>query len=78
MEGKRSAPRAVIAYLRLIVRPMLTAGPTPGNAADIATVVPLLETVNPPRRLDADLACDADRLRRVTAVIPPTASRRTP
>ena len=46
--------------------------------------LPLLETVSPPRRLIADRAYDADRLRRwlaerrVTAVIPSTASRRTP
>ena len=46
--------------------------------------VPLLETVSPPKRLIADRAYDADRLRRwlaerrVTAVIPSTASRHTP
>ena len=46
--------------------------------------VPLLERVSPPKRLIADKAYDADRLRRwlaerrVTAVIPSTASRHTP
>lgn len=46
--------------------------------------VPLLERVAPPRRLIADKAYDADRLRRwlaerrVTAVIPSTASRYKP
>lgn len=46
--------------------------------------VPLLETVNPPRRFIADKAYDADRLRRwlaerhIIAVIPSTASRYKP
>jgi transposase len=59
-------------------------GLTPGNVADINMTVPLLETVNPPKRVIADRAYDADRLRRwlaerrITAVIPSIASRRTP
>ena len=46
--------------------------------------IPLLETVAPPKRLLADKAYDADSLRnwlrrkRVKAVIPSTAARRTP
>jgi transposase len=46
--------------------------------------VPLLEQIAPPRRLIADKAYDADRLRRwlaerrITAVIPSTASRYKP
>jgi len=46
--------------------------------------VPLLERVTPPKRLMADKAYDADRLRRwlterrVTAVIPSSAARCTP
>ena len=45
---------------------------------------PLLDTVSPPKRLIADKAYDADRLRRwlterrITAVIPSTASRYKP
>lgn len=46
--------------------------------------VPLLSTVPPPKRLIADKAYDAERYRnwlkqrRIKAVIPSTASRRTP
>ena len=46
--------------------------------------LPLLETLTPPKRLIADKAYDADRLRRwlaerrITAVIPSTASRYRP
>lgn len=46
--------------------------------------IPLLEVAAPSRRLIADKACDADRLRRwrderrIKAVIPSTASRKTP
>jgi transposase len=57
---------------------------TPGNIADISIAIPLLGTVTPPKRLLADKAYDADNLRKwlaarnVKAVIPSTASRRTP
>jgi transposase len=57
---------------------------TPGNVADIAMAVPLLGAVARPKRLLADKAYDADSLRKwlkqreVKAVVPSTASRRTP
>ena len=57
---------------------------TPGNVADITMAVPLLEAVSRPKRLIADKAYDAERLRtwlkqhRVEAVIPSTASRTVP
>lgn len=57
---------------------------TPGNVADISMAIPLLQGIAPPRRLIADKAYDADRLRnwlrarRIKAVIPSTASRNTP
>jgi transposase len=57
---------------------------TPGNVADIVMAVPLLGTVAKPKRLPADKAYDTDSLRRwlkqrkIRAVIPSTASRRTP
>jgi transposase len=57
---------------------------TPGNIADISVARDLLETLAPPKRLLADKAYDADSLRnwlktrRVQAVIPSTATRRTP
>ena len=57
---------------------------TPGNIADISVAKDLLDTVRPPRRLLADKAYDADSLRdwlaarRVQAVIPSNATRRTP
>lgn len=57
---------------------------TPGNIADISVAIPLLEAARPARRLLADKAYDADSLRnwlkqrRIKAVIPSTASRRTP
>lgn len=57
---------------------------TPGNVADISTAAPLLERVAPPKRVIADKAYDADRLRRwpaerrIAAVIPSTASRCKP
>ena len=57
---------------------------TPGNIADISMAIPLLGVAAPARRLIADKAYDADSLRRwlakrrIKAVIPSTASRRTP
>jgi transposase len=57
---------------------------TPGNIADISMAVPILSAVAPPKRLIADKAYDAERFRnwlkqhRIEAVIPSTASRRTP
>ncbi len=54
---------------------------TPGNVADISMAVPLLEPLAPTRRLIADKAYDADRLRdwlrerRIQAVIPGRAAR---
>lgn len=57
---------------------------TPGNVADISVARDLLDTLAPPRRLLADKAYDADSLRnwlkarRVQAVIPSNATRRTP
>lgn len=57
---------------------------TPGNIADITMAIPLLDAVASPKRLLADKAYDADRFRdwlrkrRIKAVIPSTASRRTP
>jgi transposase len=57
---------------------------TPGNIADISVAKDLLDTVSPPKRLLADKAYDADSLRdwlktrRVQAVIPSNATRRTP
>jgi transposase len=56
---------------------------TPGNVADISMAVPLLNAAAPSRRLIADKAYDADSLRRwlterrIEAIIPSTASRRT-
>ena len=64
-------------------RPVVFA-PTPGNVADISLAIPRLEVAAPSRRLIADKAQDADRLRRrlderrSKAVIPSTASRKTP
>jgi len=57
---------------------------TPGNVADITMAIPLIGMVATPKRLLADKAYDADSLRnwlkqaRIKAVIPSTASRRTP
>ncbi|MGH8865402.1 MAG: IS5 family transposase [Burkholderiales bacterium] len=57
---------------------------TPGNVADITMAVALLGTVSTPKRLLADKAYDADSLRnwlkqrKIKAVIPSTATRRTP
>ena len=57
---------------------------TPGNIADISVARDLLDTLAPPKRLLADKAYDADHLRdwlkarRVQAVIPSNATRRTP
>lgn len=57
---------------------------TPGNIADISVARELLDTLAPPKRLLADKAYDADHLRdwlkarRVQAVIPSNATRRTP
>lgn len=54
---------------------------TPGNMADITMAVPLLEALAPTRRLIADKAYDADRLRAwlqekgIEAVIPGRAAR---
>ncbi|WP_277873282.1 transposase [Sphingomonas profundi] len=56
---------------------------TPGNVADISMAVPLLIAAAPACRLITDKAYDADSLRRwfaerrIKAVIPSTASRRT-
>jgi transposase len=57
---------------------------TPGNIADISMALPLLEAVPASKRLIADKAYDADRLRnwlkarKTKAVIPSTASRTVP
>ena len=57
---------------------------TPGNVADISMAIPLMEVTAPPKRLLADKAYDADKLRdwlkdkRIKAVIPSSAARRTP
>ena len=57
---------------------------TPGNIADISVARDLIDTVRTPKRLLADKAYDADSLRgwlkarRVQAVIPSNATRRTP
>jgi transposase len=57
---------------------------TPGNVADVTMAVPLLTSVEPPRRLIADKAYDADSLRSwlkarsIRAVIPSTATRTVP
>ena len=57
---------------------------TPGNIADISMAIPILSGITPPKRLIADKAYDADRFRtwlkqhKIKAVIPSTASRRTP
>ena len=57
---------------------------TPGNIADISVAIPLLSRAAPAKRLLADKAYDADSLRnwlkqrRIKAVIPSTATRRTP
>jgi len=57
---------------------------TPGNIADISMAIPLLETVAAPKRLLADKAYDADKLRtwlttrHIKAVIPCNATRNTP
>jgi len=57
---------------------------TPGNVADITMAIPLLDGIARPKRLLADKAYDADRFRdwlrnkRIKAVIPSTASCRTP
>jgi transposase len=57
---------------------------TPGNIADISMAIPLLQGIARPKRLIADKAYDADKLRnwlrarRIKAVIPSNATRRTP
>ncbi|WP_244501485.1 IS5 family transposase [Sphingomonas gellani] len=57
---------------------------TPGNVADISMAVPLLSVAAPAPHLIGDKAYDADSLRywlaerQIKAVIPSTASRRTP
>ena len=57
---------------------------TPGNIADISMAIPLMEDMRIPKRLLADKAYDADKLRNwlkqrcVEAVIPSSAARRTP
>jgi transposase len=54
---------------------------TPGNVADITMAMPILEALAPTRRLIADKAYDADRLRTwlegkgIEAVIPGRAAR---
>jgi transposase len=56
----------------------------PGNVADITMAIPLLGAVDKPKRLLADKAYDADsfrnwlKRRKIKAVIPSTATRRTP
>ena len=57
---------------------------TPGNVADITVAQAVVAAVEAPKRLIADKAYDAEHFRnwlaqrRITAVIPSTASRRTP
>ena len=57
---------------------------TLGNVADITMAIPLLEGIAPPKRLLADKAYDADKLRKwldartVEAVIPSSAARTVP
>ena len=57
---------------------------TPGNVADISMAIPILEGIGRPKRLIADKAYDADKLRawlkarRIKPVIPSTASRNKP
>ena len=57
---------------------------TPGNVADITMAITLLSAVDKPKRLLADKAYDADsfrnwlKRRKIKAVIPSTATRRTP
>jgi transposase len=57
---------------------------TPGNVADITMAILLLGAVDKPKRLLADKAYDADsfrtwlKRRNIKAVIPSTATRRTP
>lgn len=57
---------------------------TPGNIADISMAIPLLQGIARPKRLIADKAYDADKLRnwlrarRIKAIIPSNATRRTP
>lgn len=57
---------------------------TPGNVADISMAIPILQGIAAPKRLLADKAYDADKLRnwlkrrRIKAVIPSNATRRTP
>jgi transposase len=57
---------------------------TPGNVADITMATSLLGAVDKPKRLLADKAYDADSFRnwlkhrKIKAVIPSTATRRTP
>ncbi|HEU0178074.1 MAG TPA: IS5 family transposase [Blastocatellia bacterium] len=57
---------------------------TPGNVADISMAQAIVAAVDPPKRLIADKAYDAEHFRnwlaerRIKAVIPSTASRRTP
>jgi len=59
-------------------------GLTPGNVADVTMAVPLLSSVEQPKRLIADKAYDVDSLRewlkarRIRAVIPSTAARTVP
>ena len=62
----------------------LAFGLTPGNVADIKMAIPLLEVARPTKRLLADKAYDADSLRgwlarrKIKAVIPSSAARKTP
>ena len=57
---------------------------SPGNVNDLAMAIPLLSRAGPLRRLAADRAYDANRLRqflaeqRADAVIPSTTSRKRP
>ena len=60
---------------------ILAVAVTPGNVADITMAMPILEALAPARRLIADKAYDADRLRTwledkgIEAVIPGRAAR---
>ncbi|WP_312897050.1 IS5 family transposase [Microvirga soli] len=79
---KRLASRAAADQRKSIVGPMIVAvAVTPDNVADITMAVPILEALAPTRRLIADKAYDADRLRTwlegkgIEAVIPGRAAR---
>ena len=86
---KRLGARAAEERAKSMLWPMIVADRspfalTPGNVADITMAIPLLAAVDKPRRLLADKAYDADsfrnwlKRRKIKAVIPSTATRRTP